>query len=177
MKKEDVYEILIKRNAINKRVKQIAKEIDKYFYSQSLTILCVLKGSFIFAADLVRLLEHVKCNIEFIELSSYGSERFSSGEIEITKSFGFNNLTDENVLIVEDIIDSGLTLDFLVYKIKHYDPKELKTCVLLDKKCKRKIDFIPDYSCFEIDDKFVIGYGLDDNESFRELPDIYWVKN
>jgi len=168
-------EILFSREVIEKRIKQLAEKIEYDFNDEELLIICVLKGSFIFTSDLVRFIKKPKCEIDFIRASSYGSETISSGIVKLPKYVDIN-ATNKNVIIVEDILDTGLTLKQITEFISKMKPKTLKTCVLLDKKIKRKVDFTADYVGFEIEDNFVIGYGLDYNEEFRNLPEIYYVK-
>ena len=157
------------------RVKEIAKEIDNHFAGEEIYVVCVLKGAAIFTADLVKCIE-TSVKIEFIRLSSYGSSTQTSGKVNAV-DISLPNLTGKNVLIVEDIVDTGLTAKFLLDFINNnFKTKTTKFCSLLDKKCFRKTDIEPDYSGFEIDDKFVIGYGLDYDGLFRNLPYIGYIE-
>ena len=169
--------LLIPKEMIQKKVKELAEHIDRDFKDEEITIICVLKGAFIFTSDLVRLIKNLKCNIEFLKISSYGSNTVSSGIVTLPKYTHIKNIANKNVIIVEDILDTGLTLKTLVEFLKKMNPKSLKTCVLLNKKERRKVEFEADYVGFEIEDKFVIGYGLDYDERFRQLPEIYYITN
>ncbi len=166
--------VLIGRDEISKRVSLLAGEIATYYGSQELFILPVLTGSFVFCADLVRQLPHCNHIIRFVKAGSYGSSIHSSGKVSVN---GLEKLDIEgkNVLIVEDIIDTGLTLSTLLKAIKQKGPKDVKVAVLLDKPSRRKVELKADFTGFEIEDKFVVGFGLDCNEQFRCLPDIHIV--
>jgi len=169
------FDVLFEKKEIEKRIHKIAKKIQHDFHGEELIIVCILKGAFIFASDLVRNFDDFKCNINFIQISSYGNETESSGYINLVKDLE-KDIKNRNVLIVEDIVDSGLSLDYLTKILKERQPKKLKTCVFIDKKPRRKIEFKPDYSCFELDeDLFVIGYGLDYQNCYRELNEVYYL--
>jgi hypoxanthine phosphoribosyltransferase len=152
---------------IKNRVREIANEINRDFKGEEVTIVGVLSGSFIFCADLMRSLE-VKASVDFVSLSSYeGTE--SSGEVSFRMDVK-QSLLGKNVIIVEDIVDTGLTISFLLKHMKLKNPKTLKLCSLLRKKARLKVDVPIDYLGFDIEDKFVIGYGLDFDGHYRELP-------
>ena len=168
-------DILFDRKIISNRIANIAYRIDKDFNGGDLIVVCVLKGSFLFTSDLIRSISKEECIIDFVKVSSYGSGTESSGEIKLTKDIEVD-IKDKNVLVVDDILDTGLSLFYLTNLLIVRNPKVLKTCVLLDKPSRRKYDIKADYVGFEIEDKFVVGYGLDYNEKYRELPDIYVVK-
>jgi hypoxanthine phosphoribosyltransferase len=163
-------EVLFSREVIDRRVRELADEISRDYAGRELIAVGVLKGAFVFMADLIRAL-NVPCKIDFTQLASYGSGTDSSGDVVIKKDIGLA-LADRDVLIVEDIVDTGLTLSFLVETLKARGPRSLKVCVLLDKKMRRKVPFTADYTGFDIADRFVIGYGLDFDEQGRDLPDI-----
>jgi hypoxanthine phosphoribosyltransferase len=166
---------LFSNEDIQSKVKEIAQEIDNHYADEEIYVICVLKGAAIFTTDLVKCL-NVSVKMEFIRLSSYGSSTTSSGKVNAV-DISLPNLNDKNVLIVEDIIDTGLTAKFLLDFINNnFRTKTTKFCSLLDKKCFRKTEIEPDYSGFEIDDKFVIGYGLDYDGLFRNLPYIGYVE-
>lgn len=167
-------EILIARAAIDKRVAELADAISRDYQGKEVILIGILKGAFIFMADLIRKLR-LPCKVDFVRLASYGTGTMSSGNIMITKDIE-THIKGEDVLIVEDIVDTGLTLSFLVGKLKERDPRSLKVCVFLDKKERRKIPFEADYVGFDIPDRFVVGYGLDFNEMYRFLPDVYEIK-
>lgn len=130
----------------------------------------VLKGAFIFMADLIRAIG-VPCRVDFVRLASYGGSCQSSGKVLITKDLE-TSIAGRDVLIVEDIVDTGLTLSCLVKTLREREPASLKVCAFLDKKERRKVPFEADYVGFTIPDGFVVGYGLDFNENYRFLPDV-----
>ncbi|MBA4396315.1 MAG: hypoxanthine phosphoribosyltransferase [Syntrophus sp. (in: bacteria)] len=163
-------EVLFSREEIDRRVRELADEISRDYAGGEVIVVGVLKGAFVFMADLIRVLR-VPCKVDFAQLASYGSGTVSSGEVVIKKDIGLA-IADRDVLVVEDIVDTGLTLSFLVETLKARGPRSLKVCVLLDKKMRRKIPFAADYTGFAIEDRFVIGYGLDCDEQGRSLPDI-----
>ena len=167
----DELKVLFSENEIQNQLKILANNIEKEFpKGEDIYVICVLKGSVMFCVDLVKHFTENPIQMEFIRISSYGHETKSSGNLQ-TVDLTLPNLQDKNVLIVEDIIDTGLTARFLtdLFKIKHH-PKKLLFVSLLNKKCARQIDIEPDLYGFEIDDKFVVGYGLDYNGYFRNLP-------
>ena len=162
--------VLISEKEIQDILPKLADDIEKKFNSdEDIYVICVLKGSVMFCADLVK---HFKNNVqmEFIRISSYGNEMKSSNNLKAV-DLTLPDLEGKNVLIVEDIIDTGLTARFLtdMFKIKH-SPKQLLFVSLLNKKCARQVDIEPDFYGFEVDDKFVVGYGLDYKGYFRNLP-------
>lgn len=162
--------ILYSEEEIDIRVKELAEEISQGFWGKELVVIGVLKGAFIFMADLVRHFD-MPCVIDFIGLSSYGSGTDSSGKIKITKDIEVD-ISGKHVLIVEDIIDTGGTLSFLMDRLRNRRPSSLKVCVFLDKKGRREVEFEVDYTGFLIDGGFVVGYGLDFNEMYRNLSEI-----
>jgi hypoxanthine phosphoribosyltransferase len=166
-------ELLIPENKIQEKVKELAKAISREFNGEELYVIGILKGSFMFFADLVRNLEG-KIFIDFMQVSSYKTEMESFGEIIFIKDMSVD-IKDKNVLIVDDIIDTGKTLKALVEALYLRKPKKLKTCVLLDKRERRKVDYNADFYGFEIPDKFVVGYGLDWAEEGRNLKEIYAI--
>jgi len=151
-------------------IKRLAAEIDADYGDQPLVLICILKGSFLFTADLCRELNG-PVEIEFIRVSSYGSGTSSSGQIDILTDLD-QPIADRHVLIIEDIIDSGLTLKTLKQRLADRQPATLKICTLLDKQERRETDVKPDYVGFELESGFVVGYGLDIAERYRNLPDI-----
>ncbi len=167
-------EVLIKEERIKEKIKELAKEISSDFNGEILVV-GILKGAFIFTADLVRELQkYINVKIDFIQVSSYHTSMESSGEVIFVKDMS-TDISGKNVLIVDDIIDTGRTLEALVEALNQRKPALLKTCVLLDKKERREVNFDADYVGFVIPDKFVIGYGLDWAEEGRALKDIYAV--
>ena len=167
-------EVLFSRESIDRRVRELAEEISRDYAGGELVVVGVLKGAFIFMADLIRSLR-IPCKVDFTQLASYGSGTVSTGEIVIKKDIGLP-IAGKDVLIVEDIVDTGLTLSYLVKTLKDRAPRSLKVCVFLDKKMRRKIPFTADYTGFTIDDGFVVGYGLDYNEQARFLSDVYVIR-
>lgn len=166
-------EILIPADEIEKKVRELAGRINTDFAGQELYVIGILKGSFMFFADLVRHLEG-RIFIDFMQVSSYGTGMESFGEVIFIKDMSVD-IKDKNVLIVDDIIDTGRTLKALTEALSLRHPKSLKTAVLLDKKDRREVDYDADYVGFVIPDKFVVGYGLDWAEEGRNLKDIYVV--
>lgn len=169
--------VLISEEEIQEKLKTFAQDIEKVFPTdEEIYVICVLKGSVMFCADLVKHFKH-PVQMEFIRISSYGNEQKSSNNLQAI-DLTLPNLHDKNVLIVEDIIDTGLTARFLtdLFKIKHH-PKKLAFVALLNKKCARQIEIEPDFYGFEIDNKFVVGYGLDYKGYFRNLPYIGYFPN
>jgi hypoxanthine phosphoribosyltransferase len=167
-------DILFSKKTIEKRVSEIARKISKDFEGKDAAVIAVLNGSFIFCADIIRKL-NIKFTVDFISLSSYQGTK-SQGKIK--EVFGLkDNIEGKDVLIVEDIVDSGNTLDFLFEKIYKKNPKSVKTCVLLDKSGARQKNVKAEYSCFKIRNDFVVGYGLDCDGFFRGLPYIAVLRN
>jgi hypoxanthine phosphoribosyltransferase len=167
-------EKLIDASKIEKRVRELAEAIKNDFQEEDeIIVIGVLKGAFIFTADLSRYLGN-KVKIDFLKVSSYGDKMESSRDVKFLMDIS-EDIENKNVLLVDDIIDTGRTLQKIVEKLKARNPKSLKTCVLLDKKERREVDFHADFVGFEIPDKFVVGYGLDWAEEGRNLKDIYIV--
>lgn len=163
--------VLFSESEIQNKLKTLAEDIEKEFpKGEDIYVICVLKGSVLFCVDLVKHFENNPVQMEFIRISSYGNEAKSSNNLQAV-DLTLPNLHEKNVLIVEDIIDTGLTARFLtdLFKIKHH-PKKLLFVSLLNKKCARQIDIEPDLYGFEVDDKFVVGYGLDYKGYLRNLP-------
>jgi len=163
-------EILIAKTDIEKRVRELADTISRDYEGRELILIGILKGAFVFMADLVRQLR-IPCQVDFVRLASYGTVTVSTGNIAISKDIE-TSIEGRDVLVVEDIVDTGLTLSALVERLKKRDPHSLKVCVFLDKKDRRKVPFEAEYVGFNIPDRFVVGYGLDFNEMYRFLPDI-----
>lgn len=174
IKLEDL-KVLFSSEQLHSRIKELAQELNNFYKGEEVIAVCVLKGAVIFAVDLIRQLD-MPVKMEFIRLSSYGSSTTTSGKVNAV-DIKLPDLNDKNVLIIEDIVDTGLTAKFLVDFINmNFHVKSLKFCSLLDKKITRKVDIEPDYYCFEVDDKFVVGYGLDYDGFFRNLPYIAYKK-
>ena len=165
---QDILKVLIEENSIQERVQSLGAQISRDYEGKKLLVLGVLKGSFVFMADLIRAIT-VPCEVEFMAVSSYRSGVKSSGVVKIIKDIDINPL-DYNILIVEDILDSGLTLSYLRDLLMQRDASDIKIAALLDKPARRVADISPDYTCFEVPDEFVVGYGLDFAERYRNLP-------
>ena len=164
-----IKELLVTEEEIEQIVTRLGKEIDRDYADKNLVIVCVLKGSVMFTIDLSKKLNTV-CEMEFVRTYSYGNGTESSGEVQMKIDFDRPDMADCDILIIEDIVDSGNTLKFLVDHIKSKGPRSVKTCAFLDKPSRRKVDINPDYVGKEIPDKFVFGYGLDLFEKYRDLP-------
>ena len=161
--------VLIDSKKLNDRIKELAEEINNHYGDKEpLTLVCVLRGAVMFFAELSKYLK-MPVEMEFVSLSSYGNSQVSTGKIK-TVNLNLPNMHDKNVLIVEDIVDTGMTLDFLIKFVEmNCSAKDVKLAVLFDKKCARKYDVTPDFSAFEISDKFIVGYGLDYCGFYRNL--------
>lgn len=169
-KKAEDLKVLFSESELQSKIKELAKDIENVIpKDEEIYVICVLKGSVMFCADLVKHFNH-PVQMEFIRISSYGHETRSTNNLQAI-DLTLPDLHNKNVVIVEDIIDTGLTARFLtdLFKIKH-QPKKLLFVSLLNKKCARQIDIEADFSGFEIDDKFVVGYGLDYKGYYRNLP-------
>jgi hypoxanthine phosphoribosyltransferase len=166
----DELNLLIDKETIRSRIDELAKQIRKDHGDGTLSVLCVLNGAFVFAADLIRAYEG-PCEITFVKLSSYqGTE--STGTVKMAEKIPCN-ITGRDVLIVEDIVDTGLTMDYLLKIVKAQNPRSVKVATCFDKPSRRKINVPVDYVAFEIEDKFIVGYGLDYDGLYRNLPSIY----
>lgn len=167
MEKNNI-KVLISKEQLAKRVEELAARMSADYVGKELTMVCVLKGSFLFYADLVRALKvPVKC--EFLSVSSYGDEKTSSGEVKLVLDIS-TPLDGRDVVIVEDIVDSGLTLKFIRDLLAVRNPASIACCALLQKPDALKVDVSVDYVGFPIGNEFVVGYGLDYAQSYRELP-------
>ena len=151
----------------------IANQISADYSGRELIVIGVLKGAFIFMADLIRAMS-IPCKVDFVRVASYGAGQESSGKAVLTKDIE-TSIKGRDILVVEDIVDTGLTLTYLVSWLKERNPQSLKVCAFLDKRKRRKVSFEADYVGFTIDDGFVVGYGLDFNEMYRFFPDIYVI--
>lgn len=166
--KGEELKVLFTEEEIQNKIKELAKEMNSFYKGEEVIAICVLKGAVMFAVDLVKHLE-MPLKMEFIRLSSYGSGTVSTGKVHAV-DISLPDLNGKNVLIIEDIVDTGLTAKFLMDFINNnFKTKSTKFCSLLDKKVSRVTDIEPDYFGFHIDDKFVVGYGLDYDGYFRNL--------
>lgn len=161
---------LFSEQEIAKTVKVLARRIEEDFPNEEILFVCLLKGSFIFTSDLVREVRNPS-RIDFMRVSSYGNHMATQGNVEIVKDLE-EDIEAKNVIIVEDIIDSGLTLTRVREMLSTRKPKTLKICALIDKRCRREVEIEGDYVGFTIEDGFVVGYGIDYAEYYRNRPDI-----
>ncbi len=165
---------LFPRAEIAAAVSRLASEITRDYHDKHPLLIGILKGSFIFLADLVRLLDF-PLEVEFVRLSSYGSGRQTSGKVKVVQGLR-SSITGRDVLVVEDIVDTGITIAFLLDYLKKKKPASLRLCSLTDKPSRRQVPVAIDYLGFTVPDKFVVGYGLDFDEKFRNLPDICFLE-
>ena len=167
--------LLIPKDRIHEAVTQIAHRINHDYEGKKIILIGILKGSVIFLADLIRQIK-VPSVVDFAKLASYGSEKESSGTVKFLKDIDVD-VHDQDVIIVEEIIDSGRTLDFFFRRLMASKPKSVKIAALLDKKARRAVTIEADYVGITVEDKFLVGYGLDFNENYRNLPDIYSIES
>lgn len=167
---KEIAKILVSKEQIAARVKELAAQINRDYEGKSLLVVCILRGASIFFADLFRELTG-DVEVDFIAVSSYGSGASSSGEVKMLKDFSAP-IVGKHLLIVEDIIDTGVTLVYLKRLLEARNPASVKLCSLLDKPSRRKVELKGDYVGFEIPNEYVVGYGLDYAEKFRNLPDV-----
>ena len=170
----DVQEILFSEEVIRNRVKALGEEISRDYAGKEIVCIGVLKGCFVFMADLVREL-NLDCSIDFMAVSSYGSGTVTTGAVKIGKDISAN-IEDRDVLIIEDILDSGVTLSYLREFLMQRKPASIKICTLFDKPARRRADIKADYVGLVCPDEFIVGYGLDYDEKYRNLPYIGVLK-
>ena len=168
MRDPAIGEVLVQKDELEHRVRQLGKEISRDYEGQDLVLVGVLKGAVFFLSDLMRHIE-IPCEVDFMAVASYGSSTDSSGVVRILKDLDAA-IEGRDVLIVEDIVDSGLTLQYLLRSLGARNPRSLEVCALLTKPERRKVDLPTRYVGFEIPNKFAIGYGLDHAERYRNLP-------
>ena len=162
------FEVLISEQEINKKIDELANKIMGDYQDEEITILCVLKGASFFTVDLCKRIKNI-LEFEFIQVSSYGNNTKTSGTVTLKKDVD-KDIKGKNILIIEDIIDSGITMNYLLELLKERNPKSIKVCSLLNKPSRREIDVNIDYIGFDIPNKYVFGYGLDYEENYRNLP-------
>ena len=167
--------VLINEEELNKKIKELATIIEEDFKGEELVLICILKGAVYFAIDLSKQIKNNVVTLDFMKVSSYGNDFVTSGNVEFILDIT-TDITGKNVIVVEDIIDSGYTLSFIKDYLSKKKPKSLKLCVLLDKKERREKEVKIDYIGFEIENKFVVGYGLDYEDKYRNLPYVGWVE-
>ncbi len=170
----DILKVLVTEKELREKVAELGKKISEDYRNKNLMMVSVLKGSVVFMADLMRAIE-IPCQIDFMSVSSYGNGTKSSGAVKIVKDLD-HDLKGFDLLIVEDILDSGRTLDYIKHMLLQRGVKSIRICTLLDKPERREANIVPDYSCFTIPDEFVVGYGLDFAEKYRNLPFIGILK-
>lgn len=172
--KSDIQSILFTEQQIADRIRCLGEQITKDYQNKEVVLIAVLKGSFIFMADLARQIA-LPVEVDFMTVSSYGNDTKTSGEVKIIKDIDVD-IAGKDVLFVEDILDSGKTLNFLRQRFLNHNPKSIKLVTFLDKPARRAVPIQPDYSCFETPDEFIVGYGLDYAERYRNLPYVAILK-
>ncbi len=167
-------EVLISEKDVDAKIREIAEMINKDYEGKQIHLICVLKGGTFFMCELAKRIT-VPVSLDFMSVSSYGGDTKSSGVVKIVKDLD-ESISGKDVLVVEDIVDSGRTLSYLMEMLRDRGPKSLRLCTLLDKPDRRVIEVPVDYTCFQIPDEFVVGYGLDYDQKYRNLPYIGIVK-
>ena len=166
--------VMITEEEISKRILEVADRINKDYEGRELILICVLKGGVMFMCDLAKRL-NLDVRLDFMSVSSYGSGTSSSGVVKIVKDLD-ESIEGKDVLVVEDIVDSGRTLAYLIDLLKNRGPKSVKICSLLDKPSRREVDVEFDYTCFEVPNVYIVGFGLDHDQKYRNLPYIGGLK-
>jgi len=174
MLEKDIQSVLFSEEQLKERVHAIAKQIEQDYAGKEIMLIAVLRGSFVFMADLCRAID-LPCTLDFMSVSSYGKGTSSSGQVQITKDLS-EDISGRHVIVVEDILDSGNTLSYLLKILEHRNPASIRLCTLLDKPDRRVKQVEVHYSGFTIPDAFVVGYGLDYAEKYRNLPYIGILK-
>jgi hypoxanthine phosphoribosyltransferase len=174
MQQQDIQEVLFSEQQLKTRVAQLAAQIQQDYQGKDLMLISVLRGSFIFMADLCRAID-LPCTLDFLSVSSYGRGTSSSGQVQITKDLS-EDISGRHILVVEDILDSGNTLSYLLRLLEQRKPASIRLCTLLDKPQRRVQQVEVHYTGFSIPDAFVVGYGLDYAETYRNLPYIGILK-
>ena len=171
---QDMEKVLISQEDIKQKIIELGSVISRDYTGKNLLVVGILKGAMVFMSDLIRSLS-VDVQIDFMAVSSYGASSKSTGVVRILKDLE-QTIEGKHVLIVEDIVDTGLTLNYLQEILRARGPASVRICTLLDKPSRREVDVAIDYNGFSIPDEFVVGYGLDYNEKYRNLPEIYILK-
>lgn len=164
----DKISVMISEQEVDQRIQEIGGQISKDYEGQQVHLVCVLRGGSFFMCELSKRIT-IPVTLDFMSVSSYGNDTKSSGVVKIVKDLD-DPLKDKHVIVIEDVVDSGRTLSYLMEMLKKREPKSLKLCTLLDKPSRRVVDVHVDYTGFEIPDKFVVGYGLDYAQKYRNLP-------
>lgn len=172
---DDRMKTLISREELEKRIAELAQEISRDYACKELHLICILKGGVMFMTQLAKHITGCHVSMDFMSVSSYGNERVSSGKVRIVKDLD-ESIEDRDVLIVEDIIDSGRTLSHLLEMLGTRNPASIRLCTMLDKPSRREVNVKVDYVGFTIEDKFVLGYGLDYDQFYRNIPYIAVVE-
>ena len=167
---KDLESILITKEELQEAVRKLGERITRDYEGKNPVMICILKGASVFFCDLIRQID-LPLEIDFMVVSSYGASTKTSGEVKLVKDLD-RSVQGRDVILVEDIVDSGMTLSFLKKTLIGRGANSLRIATLLDKPARRRVDLTADYSCYEIPDAFVVGYGLDYNETYRNLPDI-----
>ena len=174
MMEKDIQQVLFSEEELDRKVSELAEQINRDYADKEILLVSVLRGSFIFMADLARKITR-PCRIDFMSVSSYGKGTSSSGQVQITKDLS-EDISGLHVIVIEDILDSGNTLSYLLRILEQRHPASIRLCTLLDKPERRKVEVTVHYSGFTIPDAFVVGYGLDYAERYRNLPYIGILK-
>ncbi len=174
MMNRDIEQVFYSEEQLAQVVRRIGKEISRDYAGKDLLLVGILKGSVVFMTDLMRALD-IPCGIDFMVVSSYGAGTTTSGVVQIIKDIG-QSIEGRDVLLVEDILDSGMTLSYVTRMLKTRNPASIRVCTLLDKPARRKADIQADYKGYDVPDEFIVGYGLDYNEKYRNLPYIGVLK-
>ncbi|MCI8538374.1 MAG: hypoxanthine phosphoribosyltransferase [Oscillospiraceae bacterium] len=174
MLEQDIERVLFSEEELDRRVNELAEQINRDYEGKEITLISVLRGSFVFMADLTRKIKG-HCTVDFMSVSSYGKGTISSGQVQITKDLS-DEIENRHVIVVEDILDSGNTLGYLLKVLAQRHPASIRLCTLLDKPDRRVKPITADYCGFTIPDAFVVGYGLDYAERYRNLPYIGILK-
>ena len=167
--------VLISEEQIKKRAAEIGAEIDRDFAGEEVLLVCILKGAIMWMVDVAKNIKKCGVRFDFMVVSSYGASTKSSGVVRILKDLD-TDITNKNVIIVEDIVDSGTTLKYLKNYFEQRGPKSVKICTLLDKRLGRRVELEADYAGFPVDDLFIIGYGLDFDQLYRNLPYVSYLE-
>ena len=167
---EDLERVLVTKEEIAQKVKELGQRITLDYQGTSPVVVCILKGAVVFFSDLIRQID-VPMDIDFMAISSYGSSTKSTGVVKLVKDLD-RDVNGRDVLVVEDIVDSGMTLSYIKKELTHRGAKSVRIATLLDKPARRRVELEVEYSCFNIPDAFVVGYGLDYDEKYRNLPDV-----
>ena len=166
---------VLKKKAIESQIAEISRKISNDYQGRELVMIGVLKGAFVFFADLMRQIRLEKIQVDFLRAASYGAGTMSAEKVCLTKDIDLS-IEGKDVLVVEDIVDTGLTLRFIIDHLKKSKPRSIKVCAMIDKRERRQTDIRVDYTCHVAEDGFLVGYGLDYAEYYRNLPDLYQIK-